>query len=46
MRLIKLKFTTCIPQSPLDHNYDLVVMGNSCFKFQLDRPHGLAAKII
>ena len=28
------------------HIYDQVVMGNTCFKFQLDRMHGLAARII
>ena len=28
------------------HIYDLVVMGNTCFKFQLDQAHGLAARII
>ena len=28
------------------HNYDLVVMWNTCFKFQLDRTHGLAVSII
>ena len=25
--------------------YDLVMMGNTCFKFQLDRTHGLAARV-
>ena len=28
------------------HNCDLVVMGNTCCKFQLDQSHGLAARII
>ena len=28
------------------HNYDVVVMGNTGFKFQLDLIHGLAARII
>ena len=28
------------------HNYDLVVMGNICFKFQLDQMYGLAARFI
>ena len=28
------------------HIYDLRVMGNTCFKFQLDRMFGLAARII
>ena len=27
-------------------NYDRIVMGNTCFKFQLHRTHGLAAIII
>ena len=28
------------------HNYDLAMMGNTHFKFQLDRMHDLAARII
>ena len=28
------------------HNYDLVVMWNICFKFQPDKMHGRAARII
>jgi len=28
------------------HIYDLVVIENKCFKFQLDRTHVLAARII
>ena len=28
------------------HNYDPVVMGNTCFKFQFDWTHGMAASII
>jgi len=28
------------------HNYDLVVMGNTRFKFQLDWAHGLEGGII